>query len=92
MKAFEGETLIYCRRYFLLLCPGFVFEYTTPAFFYKKAGSIYEVYEEWAEYLSVVARIVGLDLEDTAVEKRIERGKGLAETVAERAGICAEDD
>jgi len=58
----------------------------------KKASSIYETYEEWAEYLSVVERIVGLDLEDTVVEELIDRGKGLAEKVAERAGVCSEDD
>jgi len=58
----------------------------------KKAQSIYETYEEWAEYLSVVERILGMDIEDTIAEELIERGKGLAENVAERAGVCAEDD
>lgn len=58
----------------------------------KKANSIYETYEEWADYLSVVERILGLDIEDTIAEELIDKGKNLAENVAERAGMCAEDD
>ncbi len=58
----------------------------------KKANSIYETYEEWADYLSVVERLIGVDLEDTIAEELVDRGKKLAESVAERAGMCTEDD
>ena len=42
--------------------------------------------------MSVVEKIIGLDLEDTIAEDLIDKGKNLAEKVAERAGACTEDD
>lgn len=33
-----------------------------------------------------------MDIEDTIAEDLIEKGKNLAENVAGRAGMCAEDD
>lgn len=58
----------------------------------KKANSVYEVYEEWAEYLSVAERLLGMDFENEMVEDLVNKGRALAEEYAERNGYCKEDD
>ncbi len=58
----------------------------------KKADSVYEVYEEWAEYLSVAERLLGMDLENEMVDDLVDRGRELAGKYAERNGYCNEDD